>query len=234
MVDDAELAGLDPFDIMDEEAARLDAHLSGLADDEWSRPSRCEGWSVRDVVAHLATVEDYHRACLDGEVQAFVAGFGERGATDLESANALGIADRADLTTADLVAAWRGSSAENRARFRERGEGVLDTLAGEYPNRWQSFHVATELATHADDIGVPESADERARRYVWRVPFSRFTLAEAKPDLAVTVDGDHTRISGDGSDLTVDDVELVEGVAGRLGDTARLDAASCDILSATP
>jgi hypothetical protein len=27
----------------------------------------------------------------------------------------------------------------------------VDTSVGDYPCRWQAFHVAAELATHADD-----------------------------------------------------------------------------------
>ena len=181
MVDDAELANLDPFDLVDAEAARLDVHLSALPDEGWSRPSRCEGWSVRDVLAHVAGVEDYHRACLDGVVQAFIGDFGARGANDLDSANALSIADRADLTSPEVLAAWRDASAENRCRFRERGDGVIDTFVGDYPSRWQAFHVASELATHADDVFVPVSPEERDERLGWRARFSRFALAEGKP-----------------------------------------------------
>jgi Mycothiol maleylpyruvate isomerase N-terminal domain len=68
MADDRELAGLDPFALLDTEAGRLDAFLSGLGESGWTRPSRCAGWAVRDVAGHLAAAEDYHRACLDGTV----------------------------------------------------------------------------------------------------------------------------------------------------------------------
>lgn len=30
---------------------------AGLADDDWSRPTGCPGWAVRDVLAHLAAIE---------------------------------------------------------------------------------------------------------------------------------------------------------------------------------
>ena len=44
------------------------------------------------MLGHLAASEDYHRACLDGTVAAFLAGFAERGGSDLDSVNALGVA----------------------------------------------------------------------------------------------------------------------------------------------
>ena len=43
---DSVLAEHDPHDLMDAEAARLEAWFEGLSDDEWKQPSACEGWSV--------------------------------------------------------------------------------------------------------------------------------------------------------------------------------------------
>jgi uncharacterized protein (TIGR03083 family) len=39
--------------------ARLGALLTELTDDEWAHPSRCDGWSTRDVVSHLITVNQF-------------------------------------------------------------------------------------------------------------------------------------------------------------------------------
>jgi len=38
---------------------RLGGLLSGLDDEQWAAPSRCDGWSVRDVVSHLVTVDQF-------------------------------------------------------------------------------------------------------------------------------------------------------------------------------
>jgi Mycothiol maleylpyruvate isomerase N-terminal domain len=103
MTDDRELAGLDPFALLDNEAGRLDAFLSGLGGSGWKRASRCAGWTVRDVLGHLAAGEDYHRACLDGTVPAFLAGFAERGGTDLDSVNALGVAGQPSVDGVGLL-----------------------------------------------------------------------------------------------------------------------------------
>src|SRR5690349_4990088 len=91
MVDDSDLAGLDPYDLMATETARLDTYFSGLADADWQRASRCEGWDVRDVLCHLAASEDYNQASLDGSVQELLADWGAKGATSLDRANELGI-----------------------------------------------------------------------------------------------------------------------------------------------
>ena len=71
------------------------------------------------------------------------------------SANEIGIREFDGQTTGraprDLAHASRGEPRSvPRARRRRRRQQV-----GAYPARWQAFHLAFELATHADDVGVP-------------------------------------------------------------------------------
>ena len=234
MIDDRELAGLDPFALLDTEAGRLDSFLSGLGEAGWQCASRCAGWRVRDVLGHLAAGEDYHRACLDRTVAAFLVGFAERGGTDLDSVNALGVADYAGLSSAEVLARWRAASADNRRRFRERGDGVVDTSIGDYPCRWQAVHVAAELATHADDIGVPVAHDEHAERTAWRARYSRFALAEAKPQLEIRHADARTVVIDGSTTAELADDELIEAVMGRLDETSGFSAKLRALLSMMP
>lgn len=234
MTDDRELAGLDPFALLDDEAGRLDAFLSGLGGSGWQRASRCAGWTVRDVLGHLAAGEDYHRACLDGTVAAFLASFAGRGGTDLDSVNALGVAGYAALSPEQVLARWRAASAGNRRRFRERADGVVDTSVGDYPCRWQAFHVAAELATHADDIGVPVTHDEHGQRTAWRARYSRFALAEAKPRLEIRHAGGRTTVTDGPTAAEIDDEDLVEAVMGRLDQASGFSATLRALLSMMP
>ena len=107
MPDDQDLEGLDPYGLMAHEAARIDGFVSTLDDADWQQPSRCAGWSVRDVLAHLAASEEYNRACLDGTVSTFLGALGARGVTDLNGANELGIRDFDDVATPELLETWR-------------------------------------------------------------------------------------------------------------------------------
>src|SRR4051794_26114680 len=164
MTDDRDLQGVNPYDAMDRETERLYRFFTTIDDNAWTRPTRCAGWNVRDLLGHLRASEDYNQASLDGRVQDLLVQFGERGATDLDSANALGIADYADVPADALIEDWRTVQADTRKRLRDRDGGVIDSTVGDYSARWQACHLAAELATHADDMAVPETAPQAPAR----------------------------------------------------------------------
>lgn len=220
--DERHLDGHDPYDLLDAEAARLESWLGGFADDDpvWEQASRCDGWTVRDVLAHLAAVEEYHHACLDGKVQQFLEAGLAQGYTGLDDFNQGGIDGLAGTPPSALLAAWSADDAETRRRLRERDGGDIDSTVGPYPLRWQAFHVAVELAVHADDIGLPISPDEAPDRLAWRTAFSRFAVTEKDTSATVEDAEGGTRIVIGDADLVVDDATLVDAVDGRLGDDA--------------
>lgn len=212
---DAELEGFDPYDALDREAARLHGHLQGLEGDAWAAPTRCEGWSARDLLGHLRACEDYVQACVKGTVADFFGAMGQRGATDVTSFNAIGVADYADEPVDTLIESWAAVDADSRARFRAADGGDVDTSVGPYPCRRQAFHIASELATHADDLGVPVTDEEEPARTEWRTAFSRFALREAKPEATATTSGGTTRVTVGDVEADLANGDLVELVMGR-------------------
>jgi uncharacterized protein (TIGR03083 family) len=231
------LQGMDPHDLMDEEAARLEAGFSRLDKAEWERPSRCEGWSARDVLAHLMASEEYHQACLDGTVKDVFAKYAELGIADLHQFNEAGVRALDDVPNDALIAQWAQINADTRRRLRERGDGAIDSTVGDYPARLQAFHLTLELSTHGDDAFLPVPDSEVAARTAWRARVSRFVLAETKPDVAVTeLDSGGYRVEGpDGTSVEVGEADFVEGVAARLPtDGARFTDAQRALLSTMP
>ncbi|GAA3314724.1 maleylpyruvate isomerase family mycothiol-dependent enzyme [Nonomuraea dietziae] len=156
-----QLEDFDPFDLFDTEAARLDRHFASLDEEGWHRPSRCDGWSVRDVLGHLAGEELYNHACLDGDVQGFFAMVEAEGVTGFDGFNEWCVRQRRALPVEQVLEEWRTKNGQTRERMRALGrEGTLQTSAGPYPAGLQTFHYASEYATHADDVG----ARRRGRR----------------------------------------------------------------------
>lgn len=183
-----ELADLDPFDLFDAEAGRLDRFFSTLDDTGWARASACQGWSVRDVLGHLAGEEDYNQACLDGTVDELFGRLREEGAGgDLGAVNEWYVRQWRGRSVAEALARWREANRSTRQRMRERGrDGTVRTAVGPYPAGLQTFHYASELATHADDVGVPVDPREEPGRTAWRVRVGRFVLAEQDRPVTVT------------------------------------------------
>jgi uncharacterized protein (TIGR03083 family) len=234
MTDDRDLEGLDPYELMAAEQARLDHYFSGLRDEEWQRPTRCEGWSVRDVLAHMASSERYNRACLAGTVPALFTEMAEKGATDLASANEIGIREYDDRPTEAVLEEWRQTSTENLRALRARDGGEIDSSVGAYPGRWQAFHLAFELATHADDVGAPVEPSEARSRNAWQARFGRFALKEAKPGIDVEAREGATRVRLGDVDVELPDEEFVQALAARVPHDGPLDDATRAALSVTP
>ncbi|WP_018657960.1 maleylpyruvate isomerase family mycothiol-dependent enzyme [Actinomadura flavalba] len=209
--------GLDPFDLLDSEAARLDAHFTLLHAGDWDRPSRAEGWSVRDVLAHLAGEELYNHACLNDDMEGFILLLHDEGVQGLEAFNQWSVETRRDLPVSDVLTEWRAKSSETRRRMRDRGyDGSLVTRSGPYSVGFQTLHYASEYATHADDIGAPVEPGEREGRTAWRARVGILALSERGTGVFVreTKGGYHILWGAESADLSPD--EFVAATTARL------------------
>jgi len=220
-----QLEDLDPFDLFGTEADRLDRHFDSLDGEDWLRPSGCVGWSVRDVLAHLAGEELYNRACLDGDIAGFYRTLESAGVTGMDDFNQWCVEQRRDLPVADVLTEWRAESGETSRRMRERGrDGTLETSVGPYPVGLQAFHYASEYATHADDIGVPVRPYEEPARTDWRVRVGRFVLGERhSPAEVEPLDGSF-RVSVGNVSAELSAADFVTATVDRLPPDHPLDA----------
>lgn len=115
----------------------IDAHrisladeLDRLTDEEWSRPSLCPGWTVRDVGAHLTL----QQARLGDVVGAMLRARGnlDRAIRDMSCREA------ARLSTEDIIARIRGMVGSQRHNF-----GVT------------SYETLIDILVHSQDITIP-------------------------------------------------------------------------------
>lgn len=219
------LADLDPFAIFDAEADRLDRHFSGLDPEDWSRPSRAAGWSVRDVLGHLAGEELYNHACLDGDVDGFSAMLRREGVEGgFDAFNEWCVRRRRDLPVEEVLREWRRANGETRERMRALGrEADLETLAGPYPVGMQTFHYDAEYATHADDVGAPVSPEEAEGRAWWRARVAMSVLAERGSHAQVEPVGERIWVHAFDASTEMTVPAFVEATAGRLPEDVPLD-----------
>lgn len=217
MVDTSMLSGLDPFDLLDTESERVARFFDSIDEKSWTQDTRCEGWRVRELLSHLAGVETYHLACLNDSIAALFEEGGKHGATDMNSFNDWVVRARAEPPREEVLDEWRTKNTEVRHRMRELGpDGSMSSSVGPYPVGLMAFHVASEYATHADDMHVPISDDEPDGRTAWRHRVSRFALSEATKPVELELRDGAVVVRHGGKETTLGDAEFVEAVTARL------------------
>jgi uncharacterized protein (TIGR03083 family) len=214
MVDRSDIADLDPFALLDTESERVAAFFDSAEEAAWTRDTRCEGWRVRELLSHLAGVETYHLACLDDAIPAMFEEATKAGVTDVHTFNAWAVKIRADRAREDVLDEWRTKNTEVRRRMRELGpDATMSSTVGPYPVGLMAFHVASEYATHADDMDIAN--DEGASRTAWRAKVSRFALKENEKPVEVSRSGDDYAVRSGDNEATLSEADFVEAVTAR-------------------
>ena len=165
------------------EQDRLEAILDALDDNEWDAPSAAAGWTVCDVVLHLAQTEEAVVA------SAATASSDARGAFDRNAATL-------DEAMDQLVRAERAAPDVVFARWRTARRAAVDALQHadpQQPLRWAAAPLkpktlaTTRLAEHwahgldiTGPLGIPFPDTDRLRHVAWlaygSLPYA-FTVA---------------------------------------------------------
>lgn len=222
--------------------SRLSATLAGFTEEQWAHPSRCAGWSNRDVVVHLDSTNAFWSfsiaAGLRGEPTQFLATFDPvaspaqlvAGSQDVPSPEVL---DRFTKSTESLIHQLGALDDDGWSVLAEAPPGHIAVSAVAHHALWDSW-------VHERDILLPQGlatdleADEIAAclRYVaalapafavnsGRVRGGKLTIEATEPDISISVDiGNRVAVSADSDKaadllLTGDAVELVEALSIR-------------------
>jgi len=213
-----------------EQDDELDGLVSGLDDNGWAAPSRCPGWSIADVVLHLAQTDEMGAASAEGRFDMRSSAFG------MVAADAPPGADVDDLAGL-AVAAQRAPGAVVHPRWQAAAAAQAEALAACEPGRRLPWVVGemsaltlatTRLAEHwihtgdvAAALGRAPAAGDRLRpiaRLAWRMlpyAFSRAGRTLSGPvALALTApDGTVWDFTPDGPASTTGASTIVTGPA---------------------
>lgn len=147
---------------------RLHATLAELSDDAWRVQSRCDGWTVQDVAAHLAGVNRFWHgsitAGLAGTPTRLLAGFDPK-ATPAAMVDAVRSAAPAE-TLAEVVESGEALCDAVEALDDERWSTIAEAPAGHLPIRVLVHHALWDCWVHERDVVLPlglavsEDADE--------------------------------------------------------------------------
>jgi uncharacterized protein (TIGR03083 family) len=214
---------------------RLADLLATLDEAQWAAPSRCQGWTVRDVVAHLAGAEGFWQVSV-------LSGLAGTPTTMLAAFDPV-------ATPAQMVAGMDGvSPAAVLQQFVTGMEGFLGAVAdldaagwstpaeappGHVPVRLLCFHALWDSWVHERDIALPlglvpaVEADEvdRCLRYAGALspafaiaagaaPTGSFAIDARQPDVAAVIEVAET--------VTVRSAEAPDGAARLEGDAVDL------------
>ena len=160
----------DPVALMVRQHHRLAALLAGLDDAQWQAASRCEGWTVQDVITHLTSVNQFWAysiaTALAGAPSTFLASF------DPVRSPAELVAAAGTPSTSETLASFVASLEALDTTLDSVGDRIWDTLAEAPPGHVAigcvAMHALWDSGIHERDIALPlglpldEHADELA------------------------------------------------------------------------
>ena len=222
----------DIFDVLEEEEDRLDGVLTSLDESRWAAESRCAGWSVRDVVLHLAQTEEAVLATLGAPLPS--------------------LQSDGSSTTDDLAEHWvrsqRGRpSAEVHARWNAARRGAVEQLRAADPDHRLAWAAAplkprtlatTRLSEHwihtldiTDSLGIEHPDSDNLHHIAWlawRTIDYAFQRAGREPPPTVRLE-----LAAPGEDtwtFGTEDAECV--ISGPAGEFCRVAARRLDPVQA--
>jgi uncharacterized protein (TIGR03084 family) len=179
--------------------AELAALVDACTNDDWERPTRCDGWDVASVLLHLAQTDEFATASARGDLDRFREGF---------LADPEGETISVDAAAAARVDAERAAGGDAiRRRWHDASQAIRAAIAAGDPHRrvpWVRGHLsihtlaATRLSEAwihtgdiADALGVELPPTDRLRhitRLAWRTLPYAFQRADTAMHGPVALD----------------------------------------------
>jgi uncharacterized protein (TIGR03084 family) len=163
---------------LDEQHSELAALLDPLDNGSWLRPTRCQGWTVADVVLHLAQTDELALASAQGRfterLDALAGGLERQGNVD-DGAAAM-VAHERGMPNGALLERWRaGAMALHDALAASDPHRRVDWVAGQLSTQTLATTRLAECWIHTGDVAEPlgvvqEPTDrlEHIARLAWR------------------------------------------------------------------
>jgi uncharacterized protein (TIGR03084 family) len=164
--------------------AELAQLLDGLDESGWRRPApSCPGWTIADVVLHLAQTDELATASIRGSFGAELTDLfrGESSASNVDEAAEVMVVAERGTSGAELGARWRASADEMRRVLAEADPHArVQWVSGELSARTLATTRLSEAWIHTGDVaealGVELEPSDRLwhiARLAWRtVPYA--------------------------------------------------------------
>jgi len=155
----------------------LDGMLHHATDADWENPTRCPGWTVADVVLHLAQTDELALASIEGRIAeaaaSWIEGAGSGTVDDLAGAF---VAQQRGAPPQEVLARWQAGTAALRAAFATVDPSArLTWVAGQLSARTLATTRVSETWIHTGDVAealgiarTPGPQLEQIVRLAWR------------------------------------------------------------------
>jgi uncharacterized protein (TIGR03084 family) len=154
--------------------AELAGILGGLDDADWQRPSRCDGWTVYDVLLHLAQTDEMAIGSVTGTYPETLARLtqgvtSDGGATVDDGADAM-VAHERGRPPAELLERWRHAADGLRAELAAADPHKRVTwVAGDVTVRTLATTRLAEAWIHSGDIAAGLDVDLKPSDRLWHI-----------------------------------------------------------------
>jgi uncharacterized protein (TIGR03084 family) len=227
--------------------AELAEIVDECTNDDWQRPTRCEGWDVAAVLLHLAATDELATASAQGDLDRYRDGFlGSRDSqsVSVDDAAAAQVDAERDAGGDAIRGRWHAAAQEMRAAFRAGDPHRRVTwVSGQLSLQTLATTRLSESWIHTGDIasalGIEPAPTDRLRhiaRLAWRTLPYAFQRGDAEMHGPVTLEligpnGDAWSFEPDERALTT-----IRGSAVEFCDVAarRVDAGATDLVGTGP
>lgn len=224
--------------LAEEEARRLLDIVDRLSDQDWSRPTDCEGWDVKALLSHVLGAMEANARTREfiRQYRAATKAAKSSGRPMIDEMTANQVGEHASLRPAEIAGGLHATAA-NAVRGRRRMPAVMRAMpfppGAPFEGRWKlgylvdiimnrdSWMHRVDLArATGNELGLSESHDGRVVADVvaeWaRVHERPFTLTLEGPAGGTFIQGEH------GEQLRLDAVEFCRILSGRGSGTGLL------------
>jgi uncharacterized protein (TIGR03084 family) len=155
----------------------LDGILREATDADWDTPTRCPGWTVSDVVLHLAQTDEFALASVEGRIAEPVANWtGTDGAATVDDRAGALVAQQRGAPPQEVLERWRAGASSVRHAFDTADPSArLTWVTGQLAARTLATTRLAETWIHTGDVaealGVARSPGrqlEQIVRLAWR------------------------------------------------------------------
>ena len=161
----------------------LEGLLAPLDESGWARPSACPGWTIADVVLHLAQTNEMALASLRGSWVASAAGWADPSAATVDALADLAVARERDGSGAEVHRRWQASADAMVTAFRACApDQRVEWVAGELAARTLASTRVAETWIHTQDVAEGLGVELPGTARLWPIArLAQRTLPYASP-----------------------------------------------------